>query len=151
MSHGYTPATTEPRDVLAAALRAQASGSLPAMAAADLFIETTWMDDLRFVQRFVQVGQSHTDPSVLMAVVDWRAALAAIDSGALYASSSADVLLRACASLRRVGKVDLADLSCLDNTNIRLVARAVLACRELTTLEETPDEMATRAWLSGLH
>ncbi len=63
----------------------------------------------------------------VLAAVDWEAAVAALDAGALVCSSSEGQLLRLAASIAAGVAVDLwAALSGLDEGNAWLVAGAVL-------------------------
>jgi len=109
---------------LAATLLAQAEGSYPAEAAVGLLIEHgSWLARADF-HAFVDVGPSFGDDRVLMASVDWEAAIAAN----LPASSSETQMLAVAAELAGVdtGRT-LQDLLCgLDRANTTLVIRAVL-------------------------
>jgi hypothetical protein len=109
---------------LAAALAAQAEGSYAAEAAAGLLIEhRSWLARADF-RAFVDVAFSLGDDGVLMASVDWEAAIAAN----LPASSSEAQMLAVAAELAGVdtGR-SLQDLLCgLDRANTTLVIRAVL-------------------------
>lgn len=117
---------------LSAALRASAKGVLCAEAAVELLIEQqSWLHHKDFVDGFVdgfvetltshqQTG--HTDT----ALVDWVAALAALDAGRLPCSSGEGQLLRIAASLAEGLPVDLRDaITGLDTINTRLVARVI--------------------------
>jgi len=109
---------------LVAALLAQAEGSYAAEAAVGLLIEHgSWLARADF-HAFVDVGPSLGDDRVLMASVDWEAALAVN----LPASSSEAQMLAVAAELAGVdtGR-SLQDLLCgLDRANTTLVIRAVL-------------------------
>jgi hypothetical protein len=109
---------------LVAALLAQAGGSYAAEAAVGLLIEHgSWPARADF-HAFVDVGPSLGDDRVLMASVDWEAAIAAN----LPASSSETQMLAVAAELAGVdtGRT-LQDLLCgLDRANTTLVIRAVL-------------------------
>lgn len=112
------------REGLVAALLAQAEGSYAAEAAVGLLIEQgSWPARADF-HAFVDVGPSLGDDRVLMASVDWEAAIAAN----LPASSSEAQMLAVAAELAGVdtGRT-LQDLLCgLDRANTTLVIRAVL-------------------------
>jgi hypothetical protein len=63
-----------------------------------------------------------------MAAIDWQAAWTALEDGHLPCSSSERRILRVVASLAEGLPIDLGDaVSCLDEVNSVLVARAVLA------------------------
>lgn len=111
-------------EVLAAALLAQAEGSYSAEAAAGLLIaHHSWLARADFL-RFVEVTTSLSDERVLMASVDWEAALAAD----LAASSSETQMLAVAAELAGVhsGRSLQDLLGGLDRANTTLVIRAVL-------------------------
>ncbi|MHB1533092.1 MAG: hypothetical protein ACYC1D_00460 [Acidimicrobiales bacterium] len=109
---------------LGAALLAQAEGAYAAEAAVGLLIEhRSWLARADFV-RFVDVAHSFHDDRVVMASVDWEAALAAN----LAASSSETQMLAVAAELAGVdtGRSLQDLLGGLDRTNTTLVIRAVL-------------------------
>ncbi len=111
-------------EVLAAALLAQAEGSYSAEAAAGLLVaHRSWLARADFL-RFVDVAPSFCDERVLMASVDWEAALAAD----LAASSSETQMLAVAAELAGVhcGRSLQDLLGGLDRANTTLVIRAVL-------------------------
>ena len=90
---------TPPPDpaVLAAALRACASGFRPAEAAVDLLIRSaSWLHRDDFRDGYVHAGTSGT---TLMAAIDWPAAIAALDRGGLPASGGERRVPRLAASL----------------------------------------------------
>ena len=111
-------------DGVAAALLAQAEGFYSAEAAVGLLIEhRSWLARADF-RSFVDVTPSLVDDRVMMASVDWEAALTAN----LPASSSETQMLAVAAELAGVdtGR-SLQDLLCgLDRANTTLVVRAVL-------------------------
>ena len=111
-------------DGVAAALAAQAEGFYSAEAAVGLLIEhRSWLARADF-RSFVDVTPSLVDDRVMMASVDWEAALTAN----LPASSSETQMLAVAAELAGVdtGR-SLQDLICgLDRANTTLVVRAVL-------------------------
>lgn len=111
-------------EALVAALVAQAEGSYASEAAVGLLIEhRSWLVRADFVC-FVDVAPSLRDDRVLMASIDWEAALAAN----LPASSSEIQMLAVAAELAGVdtGR-SFQDLLCgLDRANTTLVIRAVV-------------------------
>lgn len=85
-----------------------------------------WLLRGDFVGQFVEVGQSFIDGAA-MAVVDWSAAVGALEAGRLPCSPSEGQVLRIAASIADGVPVDLRDgVSGLDTANIVLVAEAVL-------------------------
>ena len=113
-----------PAEALADALLAQAEGSYSAEAAVGLLIEHGgWLARTDFA-RFVDVVPSFCDETVMMASVDWEAALAAN----LGASSSETQMLAVGAELAGVdtGRSLQDLLAGLDRANTMLVIRAVL-------------------------
>lgn len=111
-------------EVLAAALLAQAEGSYSAEAAVGLLVaHRSWLARADFL-RFVDVAPSFCDDRVLMASVDWEAALAADLAG----SSSETQMLAVAAELAGVhcGRSLQDLLGGLDRANTTLVIRAVL-------------------------
>jgi len=130
---------------LVVALLAQAEGSYAAEAAVGLLVEHgSWPARADF-HAFVDVGPSLGDDRVLMASVDWEAALAAD----LPASSSETQMLAVAAELAGVdtGR-SLQDLLCgLDRANTTLVVRAVLHAQRganATPVTVTPFSPARR-------
>ena len=111
-------------------LRAHAAGLLCVVAAVELLIgHAVWLRRAEFVDRFVRV---QADPGLagrsVLAWVDWRAAVAAVDAGRLPCSGSERQLLRIAASLAQGVPIDLGEaLSSFDRVNLGLVAAAVLA------------------------
>jgi ADP-ribose pyrophosphatase YjhB (NUDIX family) len=115
---------------LASALQANAQGVLCVEAATHILINhRSWLHRKDFVDNFIDTITTSPQPlggSHDTALVDWTAALAALDAGRLPCSSSEDQLLRIAASLARGIPVDLADtLTGLDHTNTALVAHAI--------------------------
>jgi hypothetical protein len=107
MSNGM-PQPDDPS--LAAALRACADGFYPAEAAAEFLIgHASWLcrKDLR--EGYVDVGTSITDGATTMAVIDWPAAIAALDGGGFPCSGCERRVLRLAASLADGIPVDLRD------------------------------------------
>ncbi len=109
---------------LSAALLAQAAGSYSAEAAVGLLVEhRSWLARADFVC-LVDVAPGFCDDRVLMASVDWEAALAAN----LAASSSETQILAVAAELAGIhtGRSLQDLLGGLDRANTNLVIRAVL-------------------------
>lgn len=78
-----------------------------AEAAAELLIgHRSWVVRDDFVGRFVEVAPGLADDNV-MALIDWEAALAAVDGGRLICSTSEAQMLRIAASLAVGVPVDL--------------------------------------------
>jgi hypothetical protein len=115
---------------LATGLRAHAAGLLCVVAAVELLIgHAVWLRRAEFVDRFVRV---QADPALVgqtvLAWVDWRAVVAALDADRLPCSGSERQLLRIAASLAEGVPVDLGGaLTSFDRVNLGLVAAAVLA------------------------
>ena len=114
-----TPAAGEPP--LAARLRAWARGIYPDEAGAELLIgHAVFLDRADFASRFITIAGDG------LAVIDWRAAIAALDDS-LPCSGSENRMLRLAASLADSTPVNLRDtLTGLDDRNIQLVINAVL-------------------------
>jgi hypothetical protein len=115
---------------LAEALRAHAEGLYCLQAAVGLLIgHGHWLCREDFVGRFVELVPD-TGGGVGLAVLSWRAAVRALNTGRLPCSDSEGNLLRIAASIATGVTVDLREcLSTLDDGNAVLVARAVLAAR----------------------
>ncbi|MGH3408870.1 MAG: hypothetical protein ACRDRJ_41205, partial [Streptosporangiaceae bacterium] len=115
-----TPAAAE--RPLAARLRARARGIYPDEAGVELLIgHAVFLDREDFAGRFVT-----TPGGDGLAVIDWRAAITALDDS-LPCSGSENRMLRLAASLAAGTPVNLRDaLTGLDNRNSQLVIRAVL-------------------------
>jgi hypothetical protein len=88
-----------------------------------------WLGRRDFVEQFVTMAEADASvgSSTPMAVVDWPAAVAALEDGRLPCSSGEEQVLRIAASLGAGTAVDLGDALCgLDSANLMLVAEAVL-------------------------
>jgi hypothetical protein len=109
-------------------LRAHAKGLYHAEAAVELLIgHRRWLCCEEFVGRFVWVGRALVGGG-LLAVVDWAAAVKALDARCLSCSDTEAHVLRIAASIAAGAAVDLREcLSTLDGVNGVLAARAVLA------------------------
>lgn len=121
------PRLTACFDDLAAALRSWAKGLLSTEAAVELLIgHGTWLYREDFLEIAVEFGREITD-GVILAAVDWEAAVAALETGGLPCSGGEGRILRLAASLAGAVAVDLGSaLPGLDERNIAGVARAVL-------------------------
>jgi hypothetical protein len=108
-------------------LRAHAKGLYGAEAAVGLLIgHANWLARDDFVDRFVELGRGLVGGTVL-ALVDWQAAVRALDTGRLGCSGSEARVLRLAASIAEGVPVDLgAAVTGLDQANIGLVVEAVL-------------------------
>lgn len=98
-----------------------------AEAAVELLIgHRAWLLRGDFLGQFVEAFGDMTGHSP-MALVDWSAALGAVESGCMACSSSEDRVLRIAASIAEGIPVDLRDAVCgLDATNTVIVARALV-------------------------
>ena len=105
----------------------QAKGGFSTEAAVELLIEhETWLSRRDFLSEAVELfgGARREAP---MALIDWPAALEALESGRLACSSSEGQILRIAASIADGLPVDLRDAMCgLDRANTRHVAGALV-------------------------
>jgi hypothetical protein len=113
--------------VLAAALRAGAAGLYCAEAGAELLTGSqSWLCRSDFTGPFVTVTPGLAGQATV-AAVDWGAAIAALDGGALPCSSGERRILHLAASIAGGIPADLGEtLTGLDRANIAAAARAVL-------------------------
>jgi hypothetical protein len=113
---------------LAEALRACASGILPAEAGVGLLISCgDWLQRQDFTSQFVTTAADASDGVTLMAAIDWQAAITALDHGQLPCSSGERHMLRLAASIAAGTPVNLSDaLTGIDHRNAGLLATAVL-------------------------
>jgi hypothetical protein len=95
-------------------------------AAVELLIgHALWLCRKDFVERAVEFGRGVD--GLVLAVIDWEAAVAALDAGRLPCSGSEGQVLRLAAGIAEGLAVDLGSaLSGLDERNAVLVAAAVL-------------------------
>ncbi|MGH3287781.1 MAG: hypothetical protein ACRDPD_24300 [Streptosporangiaceae bacterium] len=135
-----TPLPDEPP--LTAALRACADGFYPAEAAAEFLIgHASWLYRDDFRDGFVDVGTCITDGTTLMAVIDWPAAITALNDGGLPSSGGERRVLRLAASLADGIPVDLRDaFTGMDAVNVDRAVRAML---------HAPGRRPGRHWTSG--
>ena len=114
-------------DPLAAALRVWAKGLFSAEAAVELLIgHGSWLYREDFLDIAVESGRGITSGAV-MAVVDWEAAVAALEAGVLPCSGGEGRVLRIAASIGEGVPVDLREaVTGLDENNAVLAAAAVL-------------------------
>jgi len=111
---------------LASALRAHAHGLHSPEAAAELLIAQSWLHRTDFTSRFITIGRGLTDGRA-MAIINWTAAITALQAGELPCSGGERRMLRITASLDEGIPVDLRDtLTGLDDHNIQLLVKAVL-------------------------
>ncbi len=97
-----------------------------------------WLTRDDFVARFVETFPAFADATP-MAVIDWDAALAAIDTGGLACSASEGQMLRIAASLATGVPVDLSNaLSGLDDHNLGIVLAAMAHAGRATTRLPAP-------------
>lgn len=114
-----------PPDEMAAALRNQADGLCCLEAAAELLIGQAWLGRDDFTSRFITTAPRVTDARP-MAVVDWPAAIGALDSGQLPCSGGEQRMLRLTASLAEGIPVDLHEaLAGIDRVNADLLTAAI--------------------------
>jgi hypothetical protein len=116
---------TDPAD-LAAALRAHARGVHTREAAVDLLIgNASWLHRIDFVRPFVHRAIGLIDGTP-MALIDWAAAITALNNAHLPSSGGEGRILRLAASLAHAIPVDLQDaLPGLDNHNTMLTLAAI--------------------------
>lgn len=114
-------------DDLTAALRACAAGLYPLEAGVALLISNgtfLWRDD--FTTRFIEHGTSISDGTTPMAVIDWEAAITALQAGELPCSGGERRILQLSASLAGGIPVDLRDtVTGLDDANITRLLTAI--------------------------
>jgi ADP-ribose pyrophosphatase YjhB (NUDIX family) len=111
---------------LAGPLRTSAYGLHAAQAGTELLIaHAAWLHRSDFCDRFVHLATSLTDDSDI-AVVDWPAAITALDTGDLACSGGEGRMLRLAASLIDGIPINLGDaLVGLDSRNLDRVGQAV--------------------------
>jgi hypothetical protein len=112
---------------LPAALRACADGIYALEAGVELLIaHACWLDREDFA-RFIRTGTSITDSTTELALIDWAAAITALNTGELPCSSGERKVLQLAASLADQIPVSLgATITGLDDRNVHLLVRAVL-------------------------
>lgn len=112
---------------LAGALRTSACGLRAAQAGTELLIShATWLHHSDFCDRFVHLDTSLTDDTDI-AIIDWPAAITALDTAELACSSGEARILRIAASLIAGTPVNLGEvLVGLDSRNLDLVGQALL-------------------------
>jgi len=118
--------TASSTDPLNAALRGCARGIYPDEAGVELLIaHAAFLHRDDFTSRFV--GHATNATGTQLAVIDWAAAIAALDAGHLSCSGGEQRMLRLAASLASGIPVSLRDtLTGIDQHNIELVITAVL-------------------------
>jgi hypothetical protein len=105
-----------------------ADGFYPAEAAAEFLIgHASWLCREDFREGYVDVGTSIADGATTMAVIDWPAAIAALDGGGLPCSGGERRVLRLAASLAEGIPVDLRDaFTGMDTANVDRAVGAML-------------------------
>lgn len=108
-------------------LRAGAAGLPTEQAAIGLLAaHAHWLDRPDFTA-YITHGRSMLDPEREIAVLDWPAAMAALDSGSLPCSAGERRMLRLAASLADETAISLGDtVTSLDYTNSRILIDAIL-------------------------
>jgi hypothetical protein len=106
------------------ALHACASGILTAEAAVGLLSDCGgWLHRDDFTSQFITMAD---DSGILMAAIDWQAAVAALDHGLLPCSSGERHVLKLAASIAAGTPVSLSDaLTGIDRRNASLVIKAI--------------------------
>jgi hypothetical protein len=112
---------------LPAALRAAASGIHPLEAGTSLLIDCgCWLHRHDFTSQFTTTATSISDGTTLLAIIDWEAAVTALDAGKLPCSGGERRVLRLAASLASGIPVSLYDnLPGIDQRNASLVINAI--------------------------
>ena len=112
---------------LAAALRACAAGLYHSEAGTGLLIgHGSFLRRDDFVSAFICEGTSITDGATRMASIDWDAAITALNTGNLPASSGERSVLRLAASIAAGTPVALRDtIISLDDRNLGLLLTAI--------------------------
>ena len=113
------------------ALHACAGGILTAEAAVTLLADCgSWLHRDDFTSQFITTadadGDGDGDGAILMAAIDWQAAVTALDHGLLPCSSGERHVLKLAASIAAGTPVSLSDaLTGIDRRNASLVVKAV--------------------------
>jgi hypothetical protein len=112
---------------LPAALHACASGLYAPEAGVELLVaHACWLNREDFAC-FISTGTSITDGTTEIALIDWAAAITALNTGELPCSSGERKVLQLAASLADQIPVSLGEtITGLDDRNIQLLVRAVL-------------------------
>jgi len=96
-----------------------------------------WLDRPDFI-RHIATSRSALDPEREIAVLDWPAALAALDTGGLPSSASERRMLRLAASLADQAEIRLGDaVTSLDYTTSRIFINAIAPHCRLPNVVET--------------
>ena len=109
------------------ALHACAKGILTAEAAVSLLSDCgSWLHRDDFTSQFITTADDADDGAILMAAIDWQAAVTALDHGLLPCSSGERHVLKLAASIAAGTPVSLSDaLTGIDRRNASLVVEAV--------------------------
>lgn len=112
---------------LPGALTAAATGIHALEAAAEFIIGCDcWLHRDDFASRFVTVGPDSSDAGIMLASIDWEAAITALDAGELPCSGGERRVLRLAASIAAGTPVSLSDaLTGIDDRNAALAVQAV--------------------------
>ncbi len=115
-------------DNLAAALRACAAGLYPLEAGVALLAGNgTFLRRDDFTSRFITTGTTISDGTIMMAAIDWDAAIAALHAGELPCSGGERRVLKLASSLAGGIPADLRDaVTGLDDGNIARLVTAIL-------------------------
>ncbi len=115
---------TSPTSV-AIALRNHAQGLYCLEAAVELFIAQTWLHRSDFTGRFLTIVHALTDGRP-MGIIDWPAAINALNTGELPCSGGEQRMLRLTASLADGVPVDLREaLNGIDQNNLGHLTTAI--------------------------
>ncbi len=100
-----------------------------------------WLTRDDFVARYVETFPALSDHTT-MAVIDWHAAVAAIDTAALICSAGEEQILRTAASLATGVPVDLSGvLTGIDDHNLDIVLAAIAHAGRATPRLPAPQEV----------
>lgn len=111
---------------LHAALRAAADGLYALEAGTGLLIAHGSWPAREDFGRFIHIADSITSPGTDLAVIDWEAAIAALDAGECPSSSGEKQMLRLAASLASDVPVRLGEaVTGIDDRNVELLVKAV--------------------------
>jgi hypothetical protein len=116
-------------------LHACASGILAAEAAVGLLSGCgSWLHRDDFTSQFITTAGDADDGAILMAAIDWQAAVTALDHGLLPCSSGERHVLKLAASIAAGTPVSLSDvLTGIDRRNASLVVEAVAHASALSS------------------
>jgi hypothetical protein len=108
------------------ALRAGAEGLYAMEAGTGLIIAHGSWPGREDFGRYIRTGDSITSPGTELAMIDWAAAIAALDAGEFPSSSGEKQMLRLAASLAGDVPVRLGDaVTSIDDRNVSLLVMAI--------------------------